>query len=75
MQAEIGTAAGIIWKALDAQGELSLPQLKNSLKMKAPLFDWAVGWLAREGEIIITKDKRTFRVCLKTRAASATDAP
>jgi len=32
---------------------------------KPPLFDWAVGWLAREDKIVITPQKRSFRFRLK----------
>src|SRR5574337_517740 len=51
MQEEIGTTAGAIWKALHTNGELSLSQLKKHTKAKTPLFDWAIGWLARENKI------------------------
>jgi len=40
---------------------------------ESPLFDWAIGWLAREDKIAITPEKRSFRVQLKdsqTKAAS-----
>jgi hypothetical protein len=39
--------------------------LKKDLKATSPLFDWAIGWLAREGKIILTTEKRTVRVCLQ----------
>ena len=52
MQEEIGTTAGAIWHALTTKGELSLAQLKKDVKGKPPLFDWAIGWLAREGKIV-----------------------
>jgi Winged helix-turn-helix domain (DUF2582) len=29
---------------------------------KTPVFDWAVGWLAREDKIVITQEKRSFRI-------------
>ena len=73
MHDEIGTAAGEIWHALNEKGELSLAQLKKEVKGKSPLFDWAIGWLAREDKIVITREKRGFRVQLKdaqTRLAS-----
>ena len=65
MNEEIGNAAGNIWSALHAHGETSLTQLKKETGAKAPVFDWAIGWLAREGNIVLTRDKRTFRVRLK----------
>ena len=65
MQKEIGVAAGAIWHALHKQGELSLAQLKRAAKAKTPLFDWGIGWLAREDKIVITAAKRSFRIRLK----------
>ena len=53
MQEKIGTAAGLIWEALNRKGELSLGQLKREVKGKAPIFDWAIGWLAREEKILV----------------------
>jgi len=52
MNEEIGTAAGVIWQALNGKGELSLAQLKKEVKGKgkSPVFDWAIGWLAREAK-------------------------
>jgi hypothetical protein len=65
MSEEIGTMAGVIWHTLEANGEMSLTKLKNDLKARSPLFDWAIGWLAREDKIILTAEKRSTRVCLK----------
>jgi hypothetical protein len=65
MSEEIGTMAGAIWKTLEANGEMTLTKLKKELKAGSPLFDWAIGWLAREDKIILTTEKRTTRVSLK----------
>jgi hypothetical protein len=64
MQEEIGTAAGAIWRALNANGELSLLGLKQQVEAKPPVFDWALGWLAREGKIALTRHRRSYRVRL-----------
>jgi winged helix-turn-helix protein DUF2582 len=64
MQEEIGTTAGAIWKILHAKGELSLSQLKKETKAKPPVFDWAIGWLARENKIAFKQQKRSIRVRL-----------
>jgi|SRR5579875_3726287 len=64
MHEEIGTAAGAIWKALHTNGELTLSQLKKHTKDKAPVFDWAIGWLARENKIALKQEKRTILVRL-----------
>ena len=65
MQEEIASTAGIIWHALNDSGELSLAKLKKEVNGKTPVFDWAVGWLAREDKLVITSEKRSFRIQLK----------
>ena len=62
---QIGTMAGAIWHALEVNGEMSLAKLKKDLKAGTPLFDWAIGWLAREDKIMLTTERRITRVCLK----------
>ena len=71
MQEEIGVTAGAIWQTLSNKSELSLAQLKKAVKGKQPVFDWAIGWLAREDKIVITQEKRTFRIRLKETQAKA----
>jgi len=65
MQEEIAATAGIIWHALNERAELSLAKLKKEVNGKTPVFDWAVGWLAREDKLVITQEKRSFRIQLK----------
>ncbi len=65
MQKEIGTLAGHIWQTLNKEGELSPAKLKKMTRAKAPLFDWAVGWLMREDKILVTQGKRSWCVRLK----------
>ena len=62
---DIGQTAGAIWRALNARGELSLAQLKKEVDATGHLFDWAVGWLAREDKIVITPKKRSVAIRLK----------
>jgi hypothetical protein len=64
MHEEIGTTAGAIWQALNANGELSLPSLKQQVEVKSLVFEWAVGWLAREGKVVITRHQKSYRVRL-----------
>ena len=65
MDEQIGKSAGAIWHVLEAQGELPLQALKKEVQGKTPVFDWAIGWLAREDKIVILPDKRSFRLSLK----------
>ena len=71
MNEEIGTMAGAIWQALEANGEVTLAKLKKDLQATSPLFDWAIGWLAREDKIILATEKRMTRVRLKNWQAHA----
>ena len=65
MTEEIGTMAGAIWRELEANGETTCAKLKKDLKAASPLFEWAIGWLAREDKIELATERRTTRVCLK----------
>ena len=65
MQEDIASTAGIIWHALNDRGELSLAKLKKAVNGKTPVFDWAIGWLAREDKLVITSEKRSFHIRLK----------
>ncbi len=65
MQKEIGSTAGIIWHDLNDRGELSLAKLKKAVNGKTPVFDWAIGWLAREDKLVITSERRAFHIQLK----------
>ena len=73
MEEEIGKTAGAIWDALNTRGEQALSELKKAVKGKGPTFDWAIGWLARENQIAITPEKRSFRIRLKQEQAKATE--
>jgi winged helix-turn-helix protein DUF2582 len=64
----------MIWHALNDRGELSLAKLKKEVNGTTPVFDWAIGWLAREDKVVITREKRTLRVCLKGTQANAAEA-
>jgi hypothetical protein len=68
MQEELGKTAGAIWDALNTRGEQSLSELNKAVKGKEPTFDGAIGWLAREDQIVITLEKRCFPNSLETRA-------
>ena len=71
---EIGKVAGGIWHALDVNGEMTLAKLKKSVEAEGPLFDWAIGWLAREDKIELMREKRSIRVWLKGREPQRANA-
>jgi hypothetical protein len=65
MNEEIGRVAGSIWRTLEANGEMTLTSLKKKIDAGTSLFDWAIGWLAREDKIDLKLEKRSYHVCLK----------
>ena len=65
IQEEIGTVAGAIWRVLAGNGRCPLPKLRRSIDCNTAVFDWAIGWLARENKIEIKREKRSFLVQLK----------
>ncbi len=57
MNAEtIGTWAGEVWNALNDGGQLNLKQLKKATKLKDKEVFAALGWLAREGKVVIAEN-------------------
>jgi hypothetical protein len=65
MQEQTGIIAGAIWETLNTKGELTLGKLKEAVKAPVPVFDWAIGWLAREDKIVITRKQRSYSIRLK----------
>jgi Winged helix-turn-helix domain (DUF2582) len=74
MQEEIGTTAGAIWQALNSNGELPLPSLKEQVQAKSPVFDWAIGWLAREDKVVIRRHQKSYCVRLSDSQARTAGA-
>jgi hypothetical protein len=65
MNEEIGTIAGAIWRALYTKGEMALTKLKKEVGARSPVFEFAIGWLAREDKVALSREKRSCRVDLK----------
>lgn len=47
----IGTAAGLVWGALNEADALGTKQIKKMTKLKDKELYAALGWLAREGKV------------------------
>ena len=60
MITEIGIVAGEIWHHLDDSGVATLDQLAKSLKRPKELILMSLGWLAREGHIILESSHSNF---------------
>ncbi len=65
MQAEIGNAAGVIWRFLDRHGETTLAKLKQGTKLSDQLLLMGIGWLAKEEKLSFVKAGRTLKIRLK----------
>jgi len=63
--AEIGEAAGLIWKTLDDSGPASVAQLVKNSEKSRDLVMQALGWLAREDKIEIKEVRRSRVVSLR----------
>ena len=61
----IGKTAGEIWQTLHKEGEVTVAKLKRSLRVEEDIFYMALGWLAREDQIVLTTKGRSTRVSLK----------
>lgn len=57
MITEIGITAGEIWHYLDQHGQVTLSQLNAGVDKPKDVILMSVGWLAREGHVIVEGDK------------------
>jgi len=62
---EIGIVAGEIWNFLDQHGEVSLNDLTKSLDRAPENILMSLGWLAREGHVILVQSQEGYRISLR----------
>ena len=55
MNENIGLNAGKIWKYLAEKGESKIIKLKKELNLSSEEAYLALGWLAREGNVVFSK--------------------
>ena len=60
---KIGQNAGLVWGALQ-NGALELKALKKATKLKNDELFLALGWLAREGKVILAEGEAEIEVAL-----------
>ena len=65
MITEIGITAGDIWHYLDGHGKSSLSQVTKAIDTDAERVLMSIGWLAREGHVIVEKSGRDYQVYLR----------
>ena len=67
---QIGRAAGVIWKCLEQErGVLSMAKIKEKTALDTEALLLGLGWLAREGKILLEKRGRSVRITLAETAA------
>ena len=62
---EIGIVAGEIWHYLDERGEVKFSEVVKSIDRPRELALMSLGWLGREGHVIVRQDGKDLRVCLR----------
>lgn len=65
MITEIGIAAGDIWHYLDSHGETSFSEMVKHIDKSRDLLLMSVGWLAREGHVLLVKVEGDYRISLR----------
>ena len=62
---EIGIVAGDIWHYLDQHGEVNLGELVQGINKPRDHVLMSLGWLAREGHVIVLQDNEDYRINLR----------
>jgi hypothetical protein len=62
---EIGIVAGEIWHFLDQHGEVDLATLVKGIDKPRDNILMSLGWLAREGHVLLQQDNQEYRVSLR----------
>ncbi len=65
MITEIGIVAGEIWHYLDHRSEVAFSEVVKGIDRPQPLALMSLGWLAREGHVIVREEGRELRVELR----------
>jgi len=61
----MGAAAGTLWTYLNDNGATSVTKIAKETTLDAKSVQRAIGWLAKEGKLVITTKGRTETISLK----------
>ncbi len=64
MIAKVGESAGAIWNYLKDRSDASAAELRKALEMNDATFWMAVGWLARENNLVFTRQGKEMSISL-----------
>ena len=62
---QIGIVAGDIWHYLDEHGEVNFADLVKGIDKPRDIVLMSLGWLAREGHVVISDSLHEFKVALR----------
>ncbi len=65
MITEIGIVAGDIWHYLDQHGEVTLSELVRGIDKSRDNVLMSLGWLAREGHVVLQQIEGDYKVSLR----------
>jgi hypothetical protein len=65
MITEIGIVAGDIWHYLDEHKTVSLAQLAAGIDKDKDVVLMSLGWLGREGHVILENDGSEYKISLR----------
>lgn len=65
MITEIGITAGDIWHYLDEHGEVDFTQLASGIDKSRDILMMSLGWLAREGHVILAEEGDNYKILLR----------
>lgn len=65
MITEIGIVAGEIWHYLDQHGEVTFLELKAGVDRPQNTLLMSLGWLAREGYVIVDQLQDDYKIALR----------
>jgi len=65
MITEIGIVAGEIWHFLDSHGQVDFDQLVGGIERPRDLALMSLGWLAREGHVLVEQIDNSYQVRLR----------
>ncbi len=62
---EIGIVAGEIWHFLDQHSAVTISELVNSIDKPRDIILMSLGWLSREGHVVLRKSEVDYVVSLR----------
>jgi len=65
MITKIGIVAGEIWQLLESRENAKLDEIKSRLDKPEMLILMSLGWLSREGHILINREGENFNISLR----------